>query len=117
MEANSIRAPASRAASSRLTVPRMLTSASAAGASTDARTSIWAARWQISSGPNPATTSFSAGGVGDAQLVQRDLRIQSPGPARRQVVQHDHVVSPGQQGVHDMGTDETGAAGHKYAHT
>jgi hypothetical protein len=49
--------------------------------------------------------------------VQRDLRIQSPGPARGQVIQDKNVVSPCQQGVSDMGADETGTAGHKYAHT
>ena len=56
-------------------------------------------------------------GVGDAQLVQRNLRIEPPGPARRQVIEHENVVSPGQQGVGDVGADETGTAGHKYAHT
>ena len=55
--------------------------------------------------------------VGDAHLVQWKLRIQSPGPARGQVIENENVVSPGQQGVGDMGADETGTAGHKYAHT
>jgi len=56
-------------------------------------------------------------GVGDAHLAQRKLRIQSPGPARGQVIEDENVVSPGQQCVGDVRTDETGTAGHKYAHT
>src|SRR5215472_7692146 len=59
-DANRTRAPDARTASSRLTVPRMLTWASSAGAVTEARTSICAARWQISSGRNAVTAEVSA---------------------------------------------------------
>jgi len=45
-----------------LIVPTTLTCASATGASTEARTSICAARWKISSGPNAFTAALSAAG-------------------------------------------------------
>src|SRR6266702_5037695 len=59
VEQNSNRAPTLRAASSTLTVPTTFTSASSAGHATDARTSICAARWQISSGLASSTSAAS----------------------------------------------------------
>ncbi len=61
-EANSTRAPTRRAASSTFTVPTTFAWASSAGKATDARTSICAARWQISPAPDPSTTAASAAG-------------------------------------------------------
>src|SRR5215831_6828329 len=61
-EANSTRAPTCRAASSTLTVPTTFTCASSAGESTDARTSICAARWHTSSAPDPSITAARAPG-------------------------------------------------------
>src|ERR1035438_7981186 len=77
-DANSTRAPATRAASSTLTVPTTLTCASAAGAATEERTSICAARWHISSGRSEQHAG--ARDPGRLQHVDRpdhiDLRVR-----------------------------------------
>ena len=59
------RAPIDRAASSTRIVPITLTFESKAGSATERRTSIWAARWNTSSGLTAAKTSDSAAGVRD----------------------------------------------------
>ena len=87
-----------------------------AGAATLARTSICAARWQISSGASSVISAVSAPAVGDAQLVQRGALVQPPRPPGGQVIDHRHLVPAGQQGVGQMGADEAGTAGHEYAH-
>src|SRR5271168_5249496 len=53
--------PARRLASSRLMVPSTLFRASNSGSSTDLRTSTWAAKWNTTSGLEPATMSDSSG--------------------------------------------------------
>ena len=98
-------------------MPRMLTPASAAGASTDARTSICAARWQISSGPNAATSSLSAAASVMLSLCSGTCGSSLPARPEDRSSSDENVVSPCQQGVSDMGADETGTAGDKYAHT
>ena len=99
VEQNSTRAPAARAASSTFTVPTALVCASSAGAATETRTSICAARWQIRSGLARLDQRGQRPGVGDAQLVQHGPVVQAGRPAARQVVDHRHLVAPGQERV------------------
>jgi len=55
-------------------------------------------------------------GVGDAQLVRGGTRIQPRSPARGQIINHQHLVTPGQQRIGQVGADETGTACHEYTH-
>src|ERR1022692_323036 len=80
VEQNSTRTPAARAASSTLTVPTTLVCASRAGSATDTRTSICAARWQISSGRSCAT--IAATGSASVTLSLCSVTRSSRGPVR-----------------------------------
>ena len=109
VDANTTRAPASRAASSTFTVPSTLIVASRAGSATETLTSAWAARWTIASVPVPADDLVQW--LANVVHVQR-RRSEAPGPGSvREVVDDVHLVTPRKQRVDDVGADETGTAG------
>ena len=70
--------------------------------------------------PHPFNESRQAG-IGDVELLEGEP-VGRPGVgevlqlAAGQIVEADHLVSGGEQGVGDMGTDETGRAGNEDAH-
>ena len=117
----SCRRPASRAASSRLTVPSTLTRASRPGSPTETRTSTCAARWKTRSGRKSAQTRAYGGGVGDVGGDERRAALQRLGDvspaAGREVVDHGHLDRRAStQRVDEMGADEPGAAADEGPH-
>ena len=87
---------------------------------TERRTSIWAARWQTTSGRARSNASAIAACVGDVALDQDGARLEGPGevlalPAG-EVVDHEDLVAAGDQRVHHVRADEPGAACDQRSH-
>ena len=99
-------------------MPRMLTSASNTGRSTETRTSAWAARWKITSGrrwPTRSTKSLGADvEVVEAQRAARGAGVGEVGERPgRQVVDDVDLVALGEEAVDEVRPDEARAAGHQ----
>ena len=107
-------------ASSTLIVPKTFVWASSAGADTEWRTSICAARWKTSSGEAASNTQRTAS-------ASRTSTVSSLAPAAQRLgevlalagderVDHGHAIAARDQGVDQIGSDEAGAAGDHAVH-
>ena len=97
-------------------VPSTLMRESMAGSAADLRTSIWAARWNTTSGLRAlraasATASASRMSSSTSSAPADEGAVEVLAAAGREVVEHRHLVAPLEQGVDEVRADESGAAG------